>query len=291
MGALKTGGQGSVYKGKRKGEIITAVKLLPTPIISETLDDKHFHDFQNEVNKLKKVNKDPNPNVVKILSSGITETGSFPFIEMEFIEGPDLEELLKPPHDPVFTIKEVIKVAEHLSNALAHCHKVDVKHGDVKSNNVKFNIHSGNYILLDFGMAMMSDEQRRTSLRHAGAIEFMAPEQNEGKMLLQTDIYSCGVILFELLAGVVPFPLRDRGETSRNLVMVAHMESPVPDVLNLRRQHMPLAWPQEKKDREMQVPEWLVRMIYKCLEKSSQAYYNNSNNNSHLVSSSKNVPS
>ena len=54
MGALKTGGQGSVYKGKRKGEIITAVKLLPTPIISETLDDKHFHDFQNEVNKLKK---------------------------------------------------------------------------------------------------------------------------------------------------------------------------------------------------------------------------------------------
>lgn len=275
MGALKTGGQGSVYKGKRKGEIITAVKLLPTPIISETLDDKHFHDFQNEVNKLKKVNKDPNPNVVKILSSGITETGSFPFIEMEFIEGPDLEELLKPPHDPVFTIKEVIKVAEHLSNALAHCHKVDVKHGDVKSNNVKFNIHSGNYILLDFGMAMMSDEQRRTSLRHAGAIEFMAPEQNEGKMLLQTDIYSCGVILFELLAGVVPFPLRDRGETSRNLVMVAHMESPVPDVLNLRRQHMPLAWPQEKKDREMQVPEWLVRMIYKCLEKNPASRYVN----------------
>ena len=213
MGALRTGGQGSVYKGRRIGEIITAIKLLPTPIYSETLDDKHFTAFQNEVNKLKKVNEQPNPNVVKILSSGITDTGNFPFIEMEFIEGPDLEELLKPPHDPVFTIKESIKVAEHLSNALSHCHKVDVKHGDVKSNNVKFNIHSGNYILLDFGLAMMSDEQRRTSLRHAGAIEFMAPEQNEGKMLFQTDMYSFGVILFELLAGLVPFPLRDRGET------------------------------------------------------------------------------
>jgi eukaryotic-like serine/threonine-protein kinase len=267
MGALKTGGQGSVYKARRIGEIISAVKLLPTPIYSETIDDKHFSDFQNEVNKLKKVNQDPNPNVVKIISSGITDTGNFPFIEMEFIEGPDLEELLKSPHDPVFTIKEIIKVAEHLSNALSHCHKAEVKHGDVKSNNVKFNIHSGNYILLDFGMAMMSDEQRRTSLRHAGAIEFMAPEQNEGKMLFQTDIYSFGVILYELIAGIVPFPLKDRGETSRNSVMVAHMESPVPDMFVLRRQHLPASWPEDKKEREMQVPEWLLRMIDKCLEK------------------------
>jgi serine/threonine-protein kinase len=275
LGAMKTGGQGSVYKGRRIGEIITAVKLLPTPIHSETLDDKHFTAFQNEVNKLKKVNRDPNPNVVKILSSGITDTGNFPFIEMEFIEGPDLEELLKPPHDPVFTIKEVIKVAEHLSNALAHCHKVDVKHGDVKSNNVKFNIHSGNYILIDFGMAMMSDEQRRTSLRHAGAIEFMAPEQNEGKMLFQTDIYSFGIILFELVAGVVPFPLHDGGEMSRNKVMIAHMESPIPDMLSLRRQHLPASWTDDKKEREMQVPEWLVRMIYKCLEKKPEARFIN----------------
>ena len=161
MGALRTGGQGSVYKGKRMGEIITAVKILPTPIHSESTDDKHFTDFQNEVNKLKKVNQEPHPNVVSMLSSGITESGSLPYIEMEYIEGPDLEELLKPPHDPLFTIKEAIKVADHLSNALAHCHKHDVKHGDVKSNNVKFNIRSGNYVLLDFGMAMMSDEQRR----------------------------------------------------------------------------------------------------------------------------------
>jgi serine/threonine-protein kinase len=98
---------------------------------------------------------------------------------MEFIEGPDLEELLQEPHDPVFTIKETIRLAEQLSNALAHCHKLDIKHGDIKSNNVKFNAHSGNYVLLDFGLAVMSDEQRRTSLRHAGAIEFMAPEQSE----------------------------------------------------------------------------------------------------------------
>lgn len=275
MGALKTGGQGSVYKGRRIGEIITAVKLLPTPIYSESAEDKNFIDFQNEVQKLKKVNEFPNPNVVKILNFGISESGSFPFIEMEFIEGPDLEDLLKPPHDAVFSIKEIIKISEQLSNALAHCHKVEVKHGDIKSNNVKFNIHTGNYVLLDFGLAVMSDEQRRTSLRHAGAIEFMAPEQNEGAMLYQTDVYGFGIIMYELLAGRVPFPLKDKGETARNTVMVSHMEAPVPDVLELRKQNLPENWQAEKKEHEMSVPPWLVSMINKCLEKKPEKRFVN----------------
>lgn len=270
MGALRTGGQGSVYKGRRIGEIFTAVKILPTPIHTETADDKNFGDFQNEVEKLKKVNEVPNPNVVKILHSGITESGSFPFIEMEFIEGPDLEELLKPPHDPVFSLREVIKVADQLAYALAHCHRVGVRHGDIKSNNVKFNVHTGNYVLLDFGLAAMSDEQRRTSLRHAGAIEFMAPEQNEGQMLFQTDVYSYGIVLYELIAGRVPFPLRDKGETNRNAVMVAHLESHVPDLLALRREHLPDHWSDDRKEREMQVPNWLLSVVATCLEKKPE---------------------
>ncbi|WP_207425388.1 serine/threonine-protein kinase [Pedobacter sp. SYSU D00535] len=273
MGALRTGGQGSVYKGRRVGEIFTAVKILPTPIHAESTEDKNFQSFQNEVLKLKKVNEVPNPNVVKILNSGITESGSFPFIEMEFIEGPDLEELLKSPHDPLFSVREVIKVADQLSGAIAHCHKVGVKHGDIKSNNVKFNIHTANYVLLDFGLAVMSDEQRRTSLRHAGAIEFMAPEQNEGKMLFQTDVYSFGVVLYELLAGQVPFPLQDGGETNRNTVMLSHMETPVPDLMSLRRANMPKSWSDERREREMQVPGWLLEVIGKCLEKKPENRY------------------
>jgi len=275
MGALRTGGQGSVYKGKRIGEIIVAVKLLPTPILNESEEDKNYRDFRNEVEKLKKVNEEPNPNVVKILNSGITESGSFPFIEMEFIEGPDVEELLKAPHDSVFTVSEVIKLACQLAHALSHCHKISVKHGDIKSNNVKFNIHTGNYILLDFGMAIMSDEQRRTSLRHAGAVEFMAPEQNEGMMLFQSDVYGFGIILYEILAGVVPFPLKDNGQTARNTVMVSHMEMPVPDVLELREQNLPESWLEEKKRREMQVPKWISDLIYKCLEKNPDERFSN----------------
>jgi serine/threonine protein kinase len=267
MGALRTGGQGSVYKGRRVGHIYVAVKILPTPIHTESDDDKNFRDFTNEVEKLKKVNEKPTPHVVKILNSGITESGSLPFIEMEFIEGPDLGELLNEPHDPVFTISEVIKVAEQLASALAHCHNVSVKHGDIKSNNVKFNVHTGNYVLLDFGLAIMSDEQRRDSLKNAGAVEFMAPEQNEGTMLPQSDVYSYGIILYELLAGVVPFQLTDNGNSARNNVMISHIETPVPDLLELRERNMPNNWPTEKKKWEMQVPEWLLSLIDKCLQK------------------------
>lgn len=273
MGALKSGGQGSVYKGRRIGELISAVKILPTPLHSESADDKNYVVFQNEVQKLKKVNEQPNPHIASILNSGITESGNFPFIEMEYIEGPDLSDLLKPPHEPVFTIRETIKVAQQLSDALAHCHKLGVRHGDLKSNNVKYNVKTGNYVLLDFGMAMMSDEQRRTSLRHAGAIEFMAPEQNEGVMLFETDVYSFGVILFELLAGNVPFPLKDNGETARNTVMMAHLDTPPPDLLTIRRNALPAGWSPAKQEQELLVPNWLLKMIYRCLEKSPQNRY------------------
>ncbi len=267
LGAIKTGGQGSVYKARRNDSTITAIKLLPTPIFSESTEDKNFVHFQNEVNKLRKVNEDRNPHIVTILSSGITETGSFPYIEMEYIEGPDLEELLKPPHKPVFRIAEAVKAARHIANALAHCHKAGVKHGDIKTNNIKLNTANGNYVLLDFGLALLLDEEQRKSLRHAGAVEFMAPEQNEGRLLFQSDVYSFGVILYELLAGTVPFPLNGGGETARNEVMIAHIEKPAPALLPQRLEKLPATWSADKKEFEMKVPQWLLSVIDKCLQK------------------------
>ncbi|MGN6532404.1 MAG: serine/threonine protein kinase [Ginsengibacter sp.] len=275
LGALKSGGQGSVYKARKTGEIITAIKILPTPIASENDNDKHFISFRNEVEKLKRVNEVPNPNVVSIIASGITSSGNLPFIEMEYIEGPDLAELLQSPYDPVFTVKETLKVADHLANALAHCHRANIKHGDIKSNNVKFNQRTGNYVLLDFGLSVMSDEQRRTSVRYAGAIEFMAPEQNTGETLTETDVYSYGIILFELLTGTVPFPLANKGEMARNAVMLAHMEQLPPDIITLRRNALPKDWSADKQQREMEIPIWLLSMIYKCLEKDPGKRFKN----------------
>ena len=78
---MNTGGQRSVYNGERIGEIYTAIKILPTPIHSETTDDKNFTAFQNEVQKLKKVNEVPNPNVVKILIGALQNQEAFPLLK------------------------------------------------------------------------------------------------------------------------------------------------------------------------------------------------------------------
>jgi serine/threonine-protein kinase len=98
----------------------------------------------------------------------------------------------------------------------------------------------------------------------------MAPEQSEGNMLLQTDVYSFGVILYELLAGTVPFPLEHKSETSRNNVLVAHIERTPPDILPLRAEHMPTTWPEDRRNHEMQVPTWVIDMVRKCLQKDPQ---------------------
>lgn len=105
---FKTGGQGSVYKAKRMGEILTVVKVIPTPFLVNKARISYL-DFRNEVLKLQRVIEKPNPHVVPILNHGLTSTGSIPFIEMEFIDGPDLEELLKPPHDPIFPYAKLLK--------------------------------------------------------------------------------------------------------------------------------------------------------------------------------------
>jgi serine/threonine-protein kinase len=90
--------------------------------------------------------------------------------------------------------------------------------------------------------------------------------------------------MFELIAGRVPFPLNDKGETARNHVMLSHMEDPLPDLMLLRKHNLPQGWTKEQKQREMMVPQWLVETIVKCLEKKPvNRFANGSELHSHLL--------
>jgi len=89
--------------------------------------------------------------------------------------------------------------------------------------------------------------------------------------LFQTDVYSFGVVLYELLAGRVPFLLGDNGESARNAVMIAHKETEVPDLLELRKENLPASW----AGRELHVPGWLLQLVTKCLQKDPDDRYAN----------------
>jgi serine/threonine-protein kinase len=103
----------------------------------------------------------------------------------------------------------------------------------------------------------------------------MAPEQSTGETLTETDVYSYGIVLFELLTGIVPFPLTNKSEMARNAVMLAHMETLPPDIISLRREALPGYWSNEKQQREMEIPVWVLSMIYKCLEKDPASRFKN----------------
>lgn len=271
IGALNAEGHGSMYKGRRIGEIFTAVKMLPAQVQTESPKDKNVVYFQHEIVRLKKVNEHPNPHVTRFLKSGISEAGKLPFVEMDFIEGPNLEQLQQAPHDAIFTITEVLKIAQHLSDALAHWHRAGAKHGNVKSRNVKFNIHTGDYVLVNFGWSGSPDPGLIAN--NPVAAESLAPEQKKGLTLFQTDVYYFGVILFKLLAGNIVISQEEKH--SNNTGITSYLQIPPLEFLALRKKSMPSSWPDDKQQQETNLPEWLVLALYKCLEKDPENRFDN----------------
>jgi serine/threonine protein kinase len=238
------GGMGRVYKvyDKKIKETI-ALKLLKPEITS---DHRTIERFSNELKFARKIS---HPNVCRMYDLG--EEGEAHFITMEFVPGEDLKSFIR--RAGHLSEAKAIFIARQISEGLAEAHRLGVLHRDLKPQNVMID-RDGNAKVMDFGIArsLHAAGVTRTGVM-IGTPEYMSPEQADAVELDQrSDIYSLGVILYEMVTGRVPFA----GETPLSVALKHKVERP-------------------KDPRELNslISGGLSRLIMKCLEKDREKRY------------------
>jgi len=215
------GGMSSVYKAHdRLLDRQIAVKILH-PHFTE--DEEYVERFRREARAVAQLS---HPNIVTVIDRGEDEGRQY--IVFEYVEGENLKQLLE--RTGPMAVRDALLLALQMARALAFAHGRGLIHRDVKPQNVLLNA-GGQAKMTDFGIARSVDVQGVTITGTVlGTSEYIAPEQARGERVdAQTDVYSLGVVLYELLVGGVPY----EGETFVT-VALKHVNEPVPPVLERR---------------------------------------------------------
>lgn len=191
------GGMANVYKAYDKIQNrYVAIKILK----DEYLDNEDFlRRFKNESKAIAALE---HPNIVKIFDMSFH--GEFCWIAMEYIDGITLKEYIE--QQNILNYKEAIHFTVQILLALQHAHNKGIIHRDVKPQNIML-LRDGTIKIMDFGIARFARSESKTLTDKAiGSVHYISPEQAKGELINQTtDIYSVGVILFEMLTGSLPF--------------------------------------------------------------------------------------
>ena len=192
------GGMANVYRGvdEKNGNAI-AVKVLK----EEFLDNEELvRRFKNESKAISILD---HPNIVKVYDVSVTDR--LQYIVMEYVDGITLKEYLKQ-RGGALTWKETVHFATQVLRALQHAHSKGIIHRDVKPQNIML-LADGSIKMMDFGIARFSRAQSQTvSDKAIGSVHYISPEQAKGDRTdARTDIYSVGVMLYEMLSGRLPF--------------------------------------------------------------------------------------
>ncbi len=211
------GGMANVYLAKdtildRK----VAVKVLRGDLAG---DEKFVRRFQREALAASSLS---HPNIVEIYDVGEDE-GNF-YIVMEYIEGKTLKQLIK--KRGVLTLPETIDIMLQLLDALAQAHDSYIIHRDIKPQNIMIK-ENGLVKITDFGIAVALNSVELTQTNSVmGSVHYLPPEQASGKgSTIRSDIYSLGILMFEMLTGKMPF----KGDTAVEIAL-KHMKEPLPSV-------------------------------------------------------------
>lgn len=196
------GGMANVYKGiDLKNQKTIAVKILREEFVDNA---ELVHRFKNESKAISILD---HPNIVKVFDVSVTD--KLQFIVMEYIDGITLKEYMKRRGSPL-TWKEVIHFSEQILDALDHAHRKGVVHRDIKPQNIML-LADGTVKIMDFGIARFSGaESQLTSHKAIGSVHYISPEQAKGDVTdAKADIYSMGIMLYEMLSGKLPFESED----------------------------------------------------------------------------------
>ena len=241
---LGKGGMGNVYKVfDKKIKEKVALKLLKPEIAA---DEKTIERFSNELKFARKIS---HRNVCRMYD--LSEEEGAHYITMEYVPGEDLKSMIGMIGQ--FSAGKTIYVAKQLCEGLAEAHRMGVVHRDLKPQNIMID-REGNARIMDFGIAR---SLRTKGITEAGVMigtpEYMSPEQVDAKEVdNRSDIYSLGVILYEMVTGRVPFP----GETPLSIAVKHKTEQP-----------------RNPREFNAQIPEDLSRMIMRCMEKDKEKRY------------------
>jgi len=166
------------------------------------------------------------PGIVTVHDAGVDEQSGLSFIAMEYIEGKSLRELAKSGHS--FAYSDVARIGATLANALDYAHSKGVVHRDIKPANVILT-PQGSAKITDFGVARLESSNLTTAGQFIGTPNYMSPEQiTGGKIDGRSDLFSLGVVLFELLTGSRPFAGANLTEVTYKIV---HEPPPIPSQL------------------------------------------------------------
>ena len=243
--SIGEGGMANVYLAK--DTILdrqVAVKVLRGDL---STDEKFIRRFQREALSVSNLS---HPNIVEVYDVG-EEDGQY-YIVMEYIEGKTLKQLLY--KRGALTLPEVIDIMTQLTDGLSHAHEAYIIHRDIKPQNIMIE-DNGTIKITDFGIAMAVNATQFTQTNSVmGTVHYLPPEQANGKSAtVKSDIYSLGILMYELLTGSVPF----KGDNAVEIAL-KHMKEKLPSI----RKQNPL------------IPQSVENIVIKACAKNPRNRYN-----------------